>query len=503
MAEAGAAALTDEHAVVSIAQGAFRGARTTAGWTFKGVAYAAPPVGDARFDAPRPPIAHEGVADAIDWGPTVSTPPQRSAVMDALLPDPSRPGENGLNLNLWTPDLEGSAPVFVFIHGGGFATGTGSTTAFDGTAFARDGVLAVTINYRLAVEGFALLPDAPTNRGLRDQVAALQWIRDNIAAFGGDPDRVTIAGESAGAMAVCTLLAVPAARGLFQRAISQSGTASHVHTRGMAQTVVTELGVELGIEATAAALAEIPTDALHRATNAVITRLTSGQDPRFAEFRRLAFQPVIDGDFLPQHPLDAIAEGAAPDVDLLIGVNAQEYGLFAAPTGLADAMNDQVLTATTARLCAQPDDMLAGYRAERPDATPMELFVALQSDWFCVAPTDRLLEARQAAGNDSYAYQFAWQPATYDGRLGACHTLEIPFVFDTLTDPWGSELRGPDAPQELATRMHAAWVAFVRDGDPGWPAYGQERTFHRFDTSDALVQDPLASSRRAWEGIAF
>ncbi len=143
---------------VTIDQGTFRGAATTSGWTFKGIPYAAPPVGDARFDAPRPPVPHDGVADATDWGPTVSTPPQRSPVMDALLPDPRRPGDNGLNLNLWTPALDGSAPVLVFIHGGGFATGAGSTTAFDGTAFARDGVVAVTINYRLAVEGFRPVP---------------------------------------------------------------------------------------------------------------------------------------------------------------------------------------------------------------------------------------------------------------------------------------------------------------------------------------------------------
>ena len=499
-------AVVDEAAetrVVSIVQGAFRGARTGSGWAFKGVPYAAPPVGEARFDAPRPPVPHHGIADATDWGPTVSTPPQRSAVIDALLPDPHRQGENGLNLNLWSPDLEGTAPVLVFIHGGGFATGAGSTTAFDGTAFARDGVLAVTINYRLAVEGFALLPDAATNRGLRDQVAALEWIRDNITAFGGDPGQVTIAGESAGAMAVCTLLAVPSARGLFHRAISQSGTGHHVHSREQAETVAAELGLELGVEANAPALTKVPVEELHTATNAVITRLTSGQDPRFAEFRRLVFQPVVDGDFLPEHPVDAIAAGAAADVDLLIGVNAEEYGLFVAPTGLADAMTAQVLTATTARLCEDPGAMLATYREQLPEASPADLFVAVQSDWFCIAPTDRLLEARQAAGKASYAYQFAWRPTTFEGGLGACHTLEVPFVFDTLDDPWGIELRGADAPRELAARMHGAWVAFVTTGEPGWPAYGEDRTFCRLDLTDSLVQDPLAFSRRAWQGIAF
>ncbi|MFJ9390842.1 carboxylesterase/lipase family protein [Nocardioides sp. NPDC101246] len=496
-------AVVGETTLVTIDQGAFRGVRADAGWTFKGVPYAAPPVGEARFAAPRPPLAHEGIADATTWGPTVSTPPQRSAVMDALIPDPRRPGENGLNLNLWTPDLGGSAPVLVFIHGGGFATGTGSTTAFDGSAFARDGVLAVTINYRLAVEGFAQLPDAATNRGLRDQVAALEWIRDNIAAFGGDPAQVTIAGESAGAMAVCTLLAVPRARGLFRRAISQSGTGHHVHTRARAEVVAAELGLELGVEATAAALAEVPVGELHTATNAVITRLTSGKDPRFAEFRRLVFQPVVDGDFLPEHPVDAIAAGAGADVELLIGVNAEEYGLFVTPTGLAGALNEEVLTATTARLCDDPAAMVATYRAELPEATPAELFVALQSDWFCVAPTDRLVETRRKAGRPTYAYQFAWRPATYDGSLGACHTLEIPFVFDTLDDPWGIELRGGDAPQALADQMHAAWVAFVADGDPGWPAYDEDRTFRRLDLEPASVSDPLAFSRHAWEGIAF
>lgn len=496
-------AVASETTVVTIGQGAFRGERTDEGWTFKGIPYAAPPTGAARFDAPRSPLRHEGIADATTWGPTVSTPPQRSAVMDTLIPDPRRPGENGLNLNLWTPDLGGSAPVLVFIHGGGFATGTGSTTAFDGTAFARDGVLAVTINYRLAVEGFALLPDAATNRGLRDQVAALEWIRDNIAAFGGDPARVTVAGESAGAMAVCTLLAVPSARGLFRRAISQSGTGHHVHPPARAELVVAELGVELGIEATAAALAAVPVDELHTATNAVITRLTSGQDPRFAGFRRLVFQPVVDGDFLPEHPVDAIAAGAGAGVELLIGVNAEEYGLFVAPTGLADAMSAEILGATTARLCDDADAMVATYRSELPGATPAELFVALQSDWFCVAPTDRLVETRREAGHATYAYQFAWRPATYEGRLGACHTLEIPFVFDTLEDPWGIELRGADAPQALADQVHAAWVSFVADGDPGWPAYGEDRAFRRLDLEPATVSDPLAFSRRAWEGIAF
>ncbi|MGI5519109.1 carboxylesterase/lipase family protein [Streptomyces sp. CA-106131] len=481
-------------------QGTFRGAPTSSGWTFKGIPYAAAPVGEARFAAPHPPEPHEGVADATEYGATVSTPPQRSAVLDALLPDPRRPGLNGLNLNVWTPDVTGRAPVLVFVHGGGFATGAGSTTAFDGTAFARDGVVAVTINYRLAAEGFGFFPDAVPNRGLLDVVAALEWVQAEIAAFGGDPARVTISGESAGAMAVCTLLAVPRAQGLFRRAISQSGTAHHVHTVERAQLVAAELAGELGTKPTAEAIAAVPEDRLHAASNVVMNRLTSGQDPRFAGFTRLTFQPVVDGDILPEHPFPAVAAGASSDVDLLIGANAEEYGLFVAPTGMWDKLTEDALRATTSRICPDPDAMIATYRARRPDASPAELFVAIQSDWFCVAPTERLVAARREG---THAYQFAWRPSTYDGRVGACHTLEIPFVFDTLNDPWGIELRGTDAPQAVADEVHAAWVAFVRDGDPGWPVHGVAGTVRRFGAPSETVTDPWAAAREAWAGRDF
>ncbi|MEX5635889.1 carboxylesterase/lipase family protein [Parafrankia sp. FMc2] len=485
---------------VTTRQGAFRGEPTSHGWAFKGIPYAAAPVGEARFAAPRQPERHQGVADATAYGPTVSTPPQRSPVMDALLPDPVRPGENGLNLNIWTPDVEGSAPVLVFFHGGGFATGAGSTTAFDGTAFARHGVVAVSINYRLAAEGFGFFPDAVPNRGLLDMIAALEWVRADIAVFGGDPSRVTICGESAGAMAACTLLAVPRARGLFRRVISQSGTAHHVHTVERGRLVVAELGAELGVEPTAAAIAQVPVDKLHAASNLVMDRMTSGQDPRFSEFTRLTFQPVIDGDILPEHPFEAVAAGAGPDVDLLIGANAQEYGLFVAPTGMWDKLTDEALLATTARIHPEPAALISAYRSRRPGASPAELFVAIQSDWFCVAPTERLIAARRDARHPVHAYQFAWQPPTYDGHVGACHTIEIPFVFDTLDDPWGIALRGPGAPQALADEVHAAWVSFVRDGDPGWPGYGTDGHVRRLDLTSETVTDPWAEARESWSG---
>ncbi|WP_067673073.1 carboxylesterase/lipase family protein [Nocardia miyunensis] len=484
---------------VTIPQGTFRGARVGDVLTFKGIPYAAAPVGALRFAAPEPPVPHEGVHDATRYGPTVSTPPQRSAVIDALLPDPVRPGRNGLNLNIWTPGTVGSRPVLVWIHGGGFATGAGSTTAFDGSAFARSGVVVVTINYRLAVEGFLLLPDQVANRGLLDQLAALDWVRANIASFGGDPERVTVAGESAGAMSVLTLLAMPRSEGLIRRAISQSGDGHHVHTAEVASIVTRELGIELDLEPTAASLDTVPVETLHQATNTVIGRLSAGKDPRFAPFTRLVLQPVIDGDTLPRHPVEAARAGASSTVDLLLGWNGQEYGLFSAPTGLADTMTDEMLHGTVARLGVDAGAVIAAYREHLPAAGPADLFVAIQSDWFCRVPSIRYAEARHAAGSSAYVYEFAWQPGTFDGRLGACHTIEIPFVFDTLADPWGKQLRGADAPQALADVVHSTWVRFIAGGDPGWPVYDDGRRVRRIETESVTVTDPDAYRRRIWE----
>ncbi|WP_338180311.1 carboxylesterase family protein [Jatrophihabitans sp.] len=485
---------------VGIAQGIFRGRAAGGVSWFKGIPYAAAPVGPNRFAAPAPPPRHDGVADAADYGPTVSTPPQRSPVMDALLPDPVRPGVNGLNLNVWTPDVTGRLPVLVWLHGGGFATGAGSTTAFDGTAFAHHGVVTVTLNYRLAVEGFLRLPGAPSNRGLLDQIAALEWIRDNIEHFGGDPARVTVAGESAGAMSVLTLLAMPRTKGLIRRAISQSGDGHHVHPVELADAVAAELCAELGIDRTVAAIAAVPLPLLHAATNVVLNRFTGGADPRYPQLRRLILQPVIDGDTLLEHPVAAARRGISAGVELLIGTNSDEYALFVATTGMAD-MGEDTLLDSTARLGVDAPAMVAAYRAQLPDADPAELFVAIQSDWFCRVPTIRFVEARALAAADSHVYEFAWRPPTYGGRLGACHTLEIPFVFDTLADPWGRALRGDAAPQSLANEVHTAWASFVRSGDPGWPPYGSQRILRRFDLQSATITDPDVTRREAWAGI--
>jgi len=209
--------------VVTTGQGQLRGAEKNGVLSFKGIPYAAAPFGANRFAAPQPAPEWEGVRDALEYGPTCPKGPYPDFIAP-LLVEPEIPGEDCLNLNVWTPALDGDPrPVLVWIHGGGFTNGSGAVSTYDGTRFARDGIVFVSINYRLGADGFLLLEDAPANRGLLDQIAALRWVRENIAAFGGDPQAVTIAGESAGAMSVTTLLSMPVAEGLFQRAIAQSG----------------------------------------------------------------------------------------------------------------------------------------------------------------------------------------------------------------------------------------------------------------------------------------
>jgi len=228
-------------------QGVMRGRMVEGVATFKGIPYAAPPFGANRFQPPRPAERWDGVREALSYGPTVPKPPYFPP-FDVLLPEPAISGEDCLNLNIWTPDVgRAGLPVMVWIHGGAFSNGSGAIPQYDGSRFARDGVVCVTINYRLGADGFLYLDDGIANLGLLDQIAALAWVQENIAAFGGDPNNVTIFGESAGAFSVSTLLSMPHARGLFHRVIAQSGAGHHVISSATAQRVYQYLAEKLGV----------------------------------------------------------------------------------------------------------------------------------------------------------------------------------------------------------------------------------------------------------------
>jgi para-nitrobenzyl esterase len=378
--------------------------------------------------------------------------------------------------------------------------------SYDGHAFARDGAVLVSLNYRLGIDGFALLPGAPANRGLLDQIAALEWVQDNIAAFGGDPGNVTVFGESAGAMSVTTLLSLPRAQGLFARAITQSGSVQAAADPADAALVTKELGLALGREATAASLAEVGLPELIKAQVAVRDALSVQPDPtRFGASivaSTMAFIPVVDGDLIAVRPLDAIAAGAGSGVTLLTGTNTDEYRLFLVPTGLGDLITDDALGGLLAMLGVGPAaaDL---YRANRPGASAGDLLAAVLTDQFFRLPALAVAQARVAGAGrpaSTYAYEFAW-PSPVSG-LGACHSLEIPFVFDNLSAEGAELALGQAPPAELAERMHAAWIAFARDGDPGiagWRSFDDTYPVMIFDSpGGGLKADPRGDERRAW-----
>ncbi|MBT2454784.1 carboxylesterase/lipase family protein [Streptomyces sp. ISL-86] len=481
----------------STGYGVVEGLREAGGTcVFRGIPYAAPPVGALRFAAPAPPEPWDGVRDAGAFGPTPPKVPYPDTFA-ALLSDPEIPGDDCLNLNVWTPapvgeEMPGARlPVMVWIHGGALTRGSSAVPVYDGASFARDGVVLVSVNYRLGVLGYGLFPDAPANRGLLDQIAALTWVRDNIAAFGGDPDRVTIFGESAGAISVGALLAAPRAAGLFAQAVLQSG-APEASQRDKVRTMVRRMASLLKVPATARAFSATALPDLLAAQGAVLRRsgpLLGG--PHFGL--------VTDPDTLPEDPLDA----AAPDVPLLLGWTTEEYRLWLAPTG-AMRMLDRLGPLAVALARARSGKDRAAVRALRaalPGATPAEIAGQLLTDRLLRDPLRRLAGARRAA--PSYLYEFGW-PSGVPG-LGSCHALELGFVFDALHVPESTWLAGPDAPQALADEMHAAWVRFAVTGDPGWAPWdgnGPPKAFGGPELKEAGEAEEALEAPRTRDAVA-
>ncbi len=479
--------------------GPVRGALEDGLAVFRAVPYAAPPFGDLRFAPPAPPAPWTETRDCLRLGATAPKPPYRAVVAD-LLPEPFVDGEDCLHVNVWSPDLAGSAPVLVWMHGGSFQNGSNAVPVYDGAPFARDGVVMVSVNYRLGVDGFAHLEGAPDNRGLLDQVAALEWVRDNIAAFGGDPSRVTVCGESAGAMGVTTLSVMPAARGLFTRVIAQSGAGHHVIHPPSAQKISAALADLLGVEPTAEAFARVPLEELLDAHSRLVVMV--GQDPDPAKWGEVAanmmpFEPVVDGQSLPGVPIALVAAGDGADVDVLVGTNDDEHALFLHP--VLEAIEEDRVRLVLA-LFGATDGAYETLAGSTGSTHPGELMVAGLTDWFFRLPALRLAEARLALGERTWVYEFGWRSPVLGGVLGSCHALEIGFVFDTLDEPAGRPMTGDDPPQTLADDMHGAWVRFVRDGDPGWAAYGEQRSTRRFGGADdgEVVDDPRPERRLLW-----
>jgi para-nitrobenzyl esterase len=382
---------------------------------------------------------------------------------------------------------------------------------YDGAHLARRGdVVVVTINYRLGALGFLdLAEDGDANAGLLDQIAALEWVRDNIARFGGDPGNVTIFGESAGGMSVGTLMGTPAARGLFHRAIPQSGAAHNVQGRESAARTRGTLLAELGLDS-ATGLRDVPVADL------VAAQLKTLLKARSSENIGMAFTPVLDGDVLPQPPLDAIRAGSARGVDVLLGTTRDEWNLFRLMDPGGESLDEAgALKRLSARVPEPQRNAERVYetyrkaREGRSSTEPIEVFTAIETDRVFRIPAIRLAEAQRAHTDRVFKYLFSWESKLLDGRLGSCHALELPFVFGTLglkgLQGWAG--KGPDA-ERLSQRMMDAWLAFARTGDPAsgdlpdWPAYDEERRATLvFDRQVELRHAPFDEERRAWDGL--
>ena len=470
---------------------------------FAGVPYAAPPTGARRFRAPEP---HEGwreVRPATRFAPAAPQIPTGGLTSSAAV----KWSEDCLTLNISTPALDDRRrPVLFWIHGGAYRTGQGAVPWYNGARFARQGdLVVVSINYRLGALGFTDLSrfgdDYATSgaNGLLDQIAALRWVQLNIAAFGGDPARVTIAGESAGAFSVGTLLASPLAKGLFRAAIAQSGAAQHTLPKAAGNLIADRFLERLDVSSPAS-LASLDVNEILKVQSQLSEELeVNGSTLDTLGVAVSAFYPVEGNPVIPIAPLAAIAAGVSREIPLLTGTNRHETTLW----GYGDVDNER-LERMAARLGASAT--LTAYRRHRPAASPDALMIALTTDHMFRIPAIRLLEARERASDGpapQWLYWFCWASRAFNGRLGATHALEIPFVFDNLDRAGVEVFIGPgERPQALAQTMHQAWIRFIRDLDPGWSPYesGQRATM-KFDEVSELMLDPDGAERETWEGL--
>lgn len=466
--------------VVATTRGRVRGFTRGGTAVFLGIPFAQAPVGPLRFAAPEPPEPWEGELDATAYGATA----QRGDTGITLIPEPSIPRDATLNVNVFAPTdatPDAALPVLVWIHGGGFVSGSPASRWYDGDAFARDGVVTVVVSYRLGFDGFGAIDGAPSNRGLRDQIAALGWVRDEIGAFGGDPARVTIAGQSAGGGSVLALLASPAASGLFARSMALSpavGAVAAPDARRFSERLAALAGVRPDRDGFAAVreerLLELQRRAQKPGRRARLAGLTALLDDG------LPLGPVIDGDLLPRSPIDALADGASADLPLVVGATDDEFTMVTARARrLLDLVPVPLALATLGLGRSRRRAYLARSR-RRGGAARLGGYVSDR-----VIRSVVLRTARARASAPTWVYRFAWASPS----IGyACHCLDVPFWFDHLDADGVTAIAGDVPPADLAAEMHAAAVRFARDGDPGWPAW--DATGRRARIFDAPASTP-------------
>lgn len=502
--------------VVETGRGRLRGVHENGLFKFRGVPYARPPVGPLRFRPPVPVEPWAGVLDTTQFAPAA---PQGADDPLPLRNDINRWSEDCLRLNVWTPGLDGKRPVMVWMHGGALVRGTASRPTYDRGALAvRGDVVVVAVEYRLGALGFLHLDGScgsdgafPSNLGIRDQLCALRWVRDEIAAFGGDPDNVTAFGHSAGAICLGATAILPPAERVYRRAILQSGPPTAIspdNAAPVARVLLEQLGLT---EATAERLREIPVEAILGAQ--VATWKSPGTRPL-----GVPFVPVIDGDVLRQHPMEALAAGDAADLTMIIGSTVDEMRPYLAVDPDLLTLDEAGLRRRCERIVPATatgavDHLITEYRRARDrrgaSTTPCDLWLAIEADRFVRFGATRAAELLSRTGAAAFSYLFAWQSPFMDGLFGSFHELELPFLFGYLDDPIATSITGRH-PQRviLAEQMQQAWTTFARCSTPVmneatvWPTYEPAtRATMVLDLECRNENAPLEDERRVWEEI--
>ncbi len=505
--------MTPKEAIVGTKSGKVEGVYQDGLYVFKGIPYAAPPVGELRWQPPRPPEPWEGVRPAREYG----TIAPQNPIVGGLIAEGEEPqAEDCLFLNIFTPGLDDARrPVLFWIHGGAFTIGSGSSPMYDNASLAKRGdCVLVTVNYRLGMLGFLRLRDitggaipATGNEGLLDQIAALKWVRDNIAAFGGDPGNITVFGESAGAMSIGCLTAIPAARGLFHKAILESGAGGTVITVDDANATAARFLEVIGIRGDdAAALRALEPAQLLEAERKLQSLMAR---PGEAIIITVTV-PVVDGDIIPDVPNQVARKGQGTSLPVLVGTNLHEWNLFGLMRPDAKGLDRAgVLKIMETFLPAEAvPGLVAAYeqtRRERgEDNAPFEVLSAILTDAMFRMPAIEYLEAQRDQGQPVYSYLFTWKSPAMGGVLGACHALETGFVFGSYDPAFQG---GGPAADKLSRCIQEAWINFARNGDPSgkeigaWPVYGKERRTMRLDKECKVAEAPYDAERRAWEKV--
>ncbi|HEX3791099.1 MAG TPA: carboxylesterase family protein [Pseudonocardiaceae bacterium] len=490
--------------VVVTSGGRVRGARVADGVVaYRGIPYAAAPFGPARFRAPQSAPTWDGVREATAFGPI---PPQPTSPVPGAVNWSAEDGDEILTVNVWLPEQPTTGlPVLVWIYGGAYTTG--SANMYDPSVLVRTGLAVVTLNYRVGFEGFGHVPGAPDNRGLLDQVAALRWVRENIAAFGGDPDNVTVAGESAGAGSVAVLAVMPSAAGLFRRGIAHS-VPSEMMSADAAATIGARIAAAAGVEPTLDALTGVDPGALVTAAETVLADFRADPAAGIRRYLPTVYNPVVDGDVLPDTPLRALAAGHATGVELVFCHTADEFRLFTV-TGMAPPVTTEDELAGLAGAVGLSADRLAEYRALVPTATVPDVYAMLVTDFLFAEYAIRLAEAAAKAGGTVFLSRFDWSSPAFGGALKACHAADLAFCFGDLRPGGGivGMLLGDTVTEQdeaLAGRMSRSWAEFATTGDPGWPAVTPQATPVKvWNRTDSLETETGSALRSLWTDLDY